>query len=83
MSPPPALPSRRLRRSSVLAEARAGFSLVELMVGLSLGMLTLLAMSQVYVAFVSASFSAPSAKPARSGTWRPLMEVDTYARESE
>lgn len=51
MSPPPALPSRRLRRSSVPAKARAGFSLVELMVGLSLGMLTLLAMSQVVVAF--------------------------------
>jgi type IV pilus assembly protein PilW len=40
MSPPPALPTRR-----------AGFSLAELMVGLSLGMLALLAMSQVYLAF--------------------------------
>jgi len=40
MSPPPALPTRP-----------AGFSLAELMVGLSLGLLTLLAMSQVYVAF--------------------------------
>lgn len=40
MSPPPALPT-----------SRAGFGLAELMVGLSLGMLTLLAMSQVYVAF--------------------------------
>ena len=40
MSPPPALPTRL-----------AGFSLAELMVGLSLGLLTLLAMSQVYVAF--------------------------------
>jgi hypothetical protein len=35
------------------------------------------------VSMVSASFSAHSAKPARSGTWCPLMEVDTYARESE
>jgi type IV pilus assembly protein PilW len=40
MPPPPALPTRG-----------AGFGLAELMVGLSLGMLTLLAMSQVYVAF--------------------------------
>jgi type IV pilus assembly protein PilW len=40
MSPPPALPTRP-----------AGFSLAELMVGLSLGLLTLLAMSQVYVEF--------------------------------
>ena len=33
--------------------------------------------------FVSASFSAHGAKPARSGTWCPSMEVDTYARESK
>jgi type IV pilus assembly protein PilW len=40
MSPSPALPTRR-----------AGFSLAELMVGLALGMLTLLAMLQVTLAF--------------------------------
>ena len=40
MSPLPASPTRR-----------AGFSLAELMVGLALGMLTLLAMSRVFVAF--------------------------------
>ncbi|SMP42602.1 type IV pilus assembly protein PilW [Noviherbaspirillum suwonense] len=40
MSPRPGLPTRR-----------AGFGLAELMVGLSLGLLTLLAMSQAYIAF--------------------------------
>lgn len=35
----------------VSSNSRAGFSLVELMVGLALGLLTLLALSQAYVAF--------------------------------
>jgi type IV pilus assembly protein PilW len=51
MSPLPALPNSGRRVVNDAAAACAGFSLVELMVGLSLGMMTLLAMSQVYVAF--------------------------------
>jgi type IV pilus assembly protein PilW len=50
MSPSPALPNS-LHSGCAAAARRAGFSLAELMVGLSLGMLTLLAMSQAYVAF--------------------------------
>nr|WP_314629195.1 PilW family protein [uncultured Noviherbaspirillum sp.] len=51
MSPLPALPNSGRRVGKGTAAACAGFSLAELMVGLSLGLLTLLAMSQVYVAF--------------------------------
>ena len=53
MSLPPASLNKRRRagNGAAAAAACAGFSLVELMVGLSLGMLTLLAMSQIYVAF--------------------------------
>ena len=65
MSPSPAFPSRR-----------TGFSLVELMIGLSLGMLTLLAMSQVVVAFHFQQRSTDSDIGAQTSAMNALYAIE-------
>ena len=87
MSPRPALSTRRLRGKSSAAATRgpasaapashaAGFSLIELMIGLSLGLFTLLAMSQAYIAFHFQHRTGNGGMAAQTGAMSALFAIE-------